>query len=46
MTSANRESANRKHYKQHISGTEIVKEALKYSYNINGKWYFYRNEKW
>lgn len=36
---------NRKHYKQHISGTVIVKLAIKYSYNINGKWYFCRSAK-
>ena len=39
-------SVNAKHFMQHISRTAIVKLALRYSYDINGKWYFYRNVKW
>lgn len=33
-------STNGKHHKLHISGTVIVKLALKYSYGNNGKWGF------
>lgn len=39
-------SANGKNYKQHINGNAIVKLALKYLYDINGKLYFYRNSEW
>lgn len=38
--------ANGKNYKQHISGTEILKLALRYSYDTSGKLYFNRNAKW
>lgn len=37
---------NGKHYKQHISGTVIVKLAIKYSYNINGNGIFVEVQKW